>query len=51
VNVHLANLLIDLIIVSLWCAAFGVLVWKGTRRFVPPDVRKPWPNDDEFDEW
>jgi hypothetical protein len=46
VTVHLANLVIDLIVAVLWCAALGVLVWRGSRRFVTPDVWEPWDDDE-----
>jgi len=47
VNIHLANLVLDVIIAGLWCAGMGVLVWKGTRRFVTPDVWRPWDDDED----
>ena len=46
-TVHLANLVIDLMIGVVWCTALGVLVWRGSRRLVPPEVSEPWPEDDD----
>jgi hypothetical protein len=51
VSVHLANLVIDVILASLWVTGVCVVVWKGTRRFVTPEVWEPWADDDESDEW
>ena len=46
-TVHLANIVIDVIIAGIWFTGMGVLVWKGTRRFVTPNVWEPWDDDDE----
>jgi len=42
-----ANLVIDLIITGFWLTGMGVLVWRGTRRFVAPEVWEPWDDDED----
>jgi hypothetical protein len=41
VSLHLVNLVIDVILAGLWLTGMGVLVWRGTRRFVTPNVWNP----------